>query len=103
MIEPPELVAGKISVSKAQPKLIEQIGKKLRYPFLVGAGIKNAEDVKICNETRGHRNRNQLSNYKIQKPRKGSKGVVETMKEKILLNILHEVQDKKWLFNLKKP
>jgi triosephosphate isomerase (TIM) len=48
MIEPPELVAGKVSVSRAKPKLIEEIGKKLRYPFLVGAGIKGAEDVKIA-------------------------------------------------------
>ena len=48
MIEPPELVAGKVSVSKAKPKLIEQIDKKLKYPFLVGAGIKGGEDVKIA-------------------------------------------------------
>ena len=40
IIEPPELVAGKISVSKAKPKLIEEIGKKLKYDFIVGAGIK---------------------------------------------------------------
>ncbi len=48
MIEPPELVAGKISVSKAKPKLIEEIGKKLKYDFIVGAGIKNNEDLKIA-------------------------------------------------------
>jgi triosephosphate isomerase len=48
IIEPPELVAGKISVSKAKPKLIEEIGKKLKYPFIVGAGIKNSEDLKIA-------------------------------------------------------
>ncbi|MCK4997416.1 triose-phosphate isomerase [Candidatus Pacearchaeota archaeon] len=48
MIEPPELVAGKISVSKAKPKLIAEIGKKLKYPFIVGAGIKNSEDLKIA-------------------------------------------------------
>jgi triosephosphate isomerase len=48
MIEPPELVAGKISVSKARPKLIEEIGKKLKYPFIVGAGIKNSDDLKIA-------------------------------------------------------
>lgn len=48
MIEPPELVGGDISVSKAKPGLIEQIGKKLKYPFLVGAGIKGGEDVKIA-------------------------------------------------------
>jgi triosephosphate isomerase len=48
MIEPPELVAGKISVSKAKPELIEEIGKKLKYPFIVGAGIKSSEDLKIA-------------------------------------------------------
>ena len=48
IIEPPELVAGKISVSKAKPKLIEEIKKKLKYDFLVGAGIKTNEDVKMA-------------------------------------------------------
>jgi triosephosphate isomerase len=47
-VEPPELVAGKISVSKVRPGLIKNIAKKLRYPFLVGAGIKTNEDVKIA-------------------------------------------------------
>ncbi len=48
VIEPPELVAGKISVSKAKPELIEKIKNKLKMPFLVGAGIHNSEDVKIA-------------------------------------------------------
>jgi len=48
VIEPPELVAGKISVSKANPGLIEKINKKLRYDFIVGAGIKTNEDLKIA-------------------------------------------------------
>lgn len=48
IIEPPELVAGKISVSKAKPELIEEIGKKLKHDFIVGAGIKNSEDLKIA-------------------------------------------------------
>ena len=48
IIEPPELVAGKISVSKAKPELIEKIAKKLKYKFLVGAGIKTNEDVKVA-------------------------------------------------------
>ncbi len=48
IIEPPELVAGDISVSKAKPELIETIARKLKYPFLVGAGIKNKNDVKIA-------------------------------------------------------
>ena len=50
MIEPPELVAGEISVSKAKPDLIKNIAKKLKYPFIVGAGIKTSEDVKIAME-----------------------------------------------------
>ena len=48
IIEPQELVAGKISVSKAKPKLIEEIGEKLKYKFIVGAGIKSKDDVDIA-------------------------------------------------------
>ncbi len=48
VVEPPELVAGKISVSKAKPELIKKISKELKYPFLVGAGIHNKEDVKVA-------------------------------------------------------
>jgi triosephosphate isomerase len=48
IVEPPELVAGDISVSNAKSGLIETIARKLKYPFLVGAGIKTAEDVKIA-------------------------------------------------------
>ncbi|MEK6926114.1 MAG: triose-phosphate isomerase [Nanoarchaeota archaeon] len=48
IIEPPELVAGDISVSKAKPGLIKNIAKKLKTPFIVGAGIKTSEDVKIA-------------------------------------------------------
>ncbi len=43
--EPPELVGGKISVSTAKPKIIKEISKKLKMPFLVGAGIKTRKDV----------------------------------------------------------
>ena len=46
--EPPELVAGKISVSTAKPKVIEEFSKQIKTPFLVGAGIKNNQDVKIA-------------------------------------------------------
>lgn len=46
--EPPELVAGKISVSKAKSGLIGEIKKKLGYKFLVGAGIRTRDDVKIA-------------------------------------------------------
>lgn len=48
VIEPPELVAGKISVSTARPDLIEKISKKLKYPFLVGAGVKTNGDLKVA-------------------------------------------------------
>lgn len=48
VIEPPELVAGKKSVSKSKPGLIETIAKKLKCKFLVGAGIHTNEDVKIA-------------------------------------------------------
>lgn len=46
--EPPELVGGKISVSKAKPELIRKIAEKLKMKFIVGAGIHNREDVKIA-------------------------------------------------------
>jgi triosephosphate isomerase len=45
IIEPPELVAGDVSVSKAKPELIEKISKKLGQEFIVGAGIKTGKDV----------------------------------------------------------
>ncbi|MFH1238103.1 MAG: triose-phosphate isomerase [archaeon] len=48
VIEPPELVGGKISVSKSKPELIEKIKKSLKMNFLVGAGIHSSEDVKIA-------------------------------------------------------
>lgn len=46
--EPPELVAGDISVSKAKPDLIKKISQELKYPFIVGAGIKTKEDVEVA-------------------------------------------------------
>ncbi len=46
--EPPELVGGKVSVSKAKPELIKEISKKIKMPFLVGAGIHSSEDVKTA-------------------------------------------------------
>lgn len=48
VIEPPELVAGKVSVSKAKPRLIKNISKKLKMKFLVGAGIRSKEDVAVA-------------------------------------------------------
>ena len=43
--EPPELVAGDISVSNAKSKIIEKIAREIKMKFLVGAGIKNRNDV----------------------------------------------------------
>lgn len=44
--EPPELVAGKISVSTAKPEIIKKFSKNIKRRFLVGAGIKNNQDLK---------------------------------------------------------
>ena len=46
VIEPPELVGGKLSISKAKPELIKNIAQNLKMKFLVGAGIHSNEDVK---------------------------------------------------------
>ncbi len=48
IIEPPELVGGKVSVSKAKPDLIEKIAKELKTKFIVGAGIHTREDVQTA-------------------------------------------------------
>jgi triosephosphate isomerase len=48
IIEPPELVAGKISVSEAKPELIKNISKNIKIKFLVGAGIHSKEDLRIA-------------------------------------------------------
>jgi len=45
-VEPPELIGGKISVSKARPEVISESVRRVRgIPILVGAGIHTAEDV----------------------------------------------------------
>ncbi len=44
-IEPPELIAGKISVSKAKPEVITNSVKLTKIPVLCGAGIKTKQDV----------------------------------------------------------
>jgi triosephosphate isomerase (TIM) len=48
IIEPPELVAGKISVSSAKPELISKISETIKKNFLVGAGIHSRKDVEIA-------------------------------------------------------
>ena len=45
VVEPPELVGGNVSVS-SKPGFISNLDKKLGCDFLVGAGIKNGEDVR---------------------------------------------------------
>ncbi|MBD3249582.1 triose-phosphate isomerase [Candidatus Woesearchaeota archaeon] len=46
--EPPELIGGDISVSSAKPELItESVEKAGDIPLIVGAGVKNTEDVEI--------------------------------------------------------
>jgi len=52
-IEPPELIGGDISVSKAKPELIRESIEKVKpfgIPVLCGAGIRNREDVKRAKE-----------------------------------------------------
>lgn len=54
-VEPPELIGGDVSVSKAQPKLISDTvwlvhEQKSDLPVLCGAGIKDHEDVRIAQE-----------------------------------------------------
>lgn len=44
--EPPELVAGDVSVSEAKPEVIKRFSKIIKMKFLVGAGIKTNEDLK---------------------------------------------------------
>lgn len=46
-IEPEELISGKLSISKAKPKLIKKASKKIKN-LIVGAGIHSKEDVKIA-------------------------------------------------------
>jgi triosephosphate isomerase len=48
-VEPPELIGGDISVSKAKPEVIKKAALAVgKNKLLVGAGVKNNEDVKIA-------------------------------------------------------
>lgn len=50
-VEPPDLIGGDISVSTAEPELISNSVKQIgEGKVLVGAGVKNGEDVKIAIE-----------------------------------------------------
>ncbi|WGI17522.1 triose-phosphate isomerase [Methanonatronarchaeum sp. AMET-Sl] len=45
-IEPPELIGGDISVTTADPEIIEKSVEKSETPVLCGAGVSSGEDVK---------------------------------------------------------
>lgn len=45
-VEPPELIGGDISVSTAQPEIVSDSAARIPGKCLVGAGVKNGEDVK---------------------------------------------------------
>jgi len=47
-IEPPELIGGDVSVSKANPDIIKDAVAQIDVPVIVGAGIKTPEDVDIA-------------------------------------------------------
>ena len=47
-LEPPELIAGKISVSQANPDLIKKSVQEIKTNVLVGAGVNNKKDVQIA-------------------------------------------------------
>ena len=50
-VEPPELIGGDISVSTANPEIIKDAVKQLgEGKVIVGAGVKNAEDVRIAKQ-----------------------------------------------------
>lgn len=50
-VEPPELIGGDISVSTAKPELIsDSVALIGEGKVLVGAGVKNGEDVKIASD-----------------------------------------------------
>ena len=48
-VEPPELIGGDLSVSKSEPLIVERAVKLIGEDrTLVGAGIKDGEDVRIA-------------------------------------------------------
>ena len=49
-IEPSNLVAGKISISEAKPRLIAKAVDKIKGKVLVGAGIRKKEDVIVARQ-----------------------------------------------------
>ena len=50
-VEPPELIGGDISVATANPEIIKKASELIGSDkLLVGAGVKNGQDVKTCIE-----------------------------------------------------
>lgn len=49
-VEPPELIGGNVSVSKANPECISQAVTLIGKQVIVGAGVKNGEDVRIARD-----------------------------------------------------
>lgn len=49
-VEPPELIGGDVSVSSAEPRLIEEAVDLTAAPILVGAGVHTARDLEIALE-----------------------------------------------------
>lgn len=53
-VEPPELIGGDVSVSKAKPEIItksvKEVKEKHKVRLLVGAGVKNNEDLRKAME-----------------------------------------------------
>jgi len=46
-VEPPELIGGKISVAEAKPDVIKDAVRLIGENVLVGAGVNNADDLRI--------------------------------------------------------
>lgn len=49
-VEPPELIGGDVSVSKANPDCISEAVALIGKQVIVGAGVKNGDDVRIARE-----------------------------------------------------
>ena len=56
-VEPPELIGGEVSVSKAKPDIIRESVKAVggKSKLLVGAGVKTGEDVRIALKLGAHK------------------------------------------------
>jgi triosephosphate isomerase (TIM) len=52
-IEPPELIAGEVSVAVARPDIIRHAVHATKRPLLVGAGVKDHEDLSMALELGG--------------------------------------------------